>query len=864
LIGINPNFGTMKEVKFWMAFILLLFVKVTYGQGRVLGYPEVFVGPLDPFDQNRYETFIKGEGIRDKVKNRAWWVVVDRDSVKAYNKPGPGGIIQTSLKFGSAFYVLKEEEDWVELVDATVDKTEVKRVKSHIGWVQKKDLLLWNEGLLNPRTKIHLKALLLNKFDDFKDIPCDKKELVNVYTSPRGVKQKDNLNIYKFYFVYKKEGTRYLLGETSQLSIYESSFLLGWVDKGRVADWNTRIALEPNFTQEGYNERKSNPSLQVVGFGKATEAEDFGEGKIKQEKGDWRRDPVRVGQEVSPTDPKRFPGGFMRFPLLSVGGQDKSHLLPYFKSAVCDSVMLKVKCQDGKAVSVKPMSIGKHASIAKELESYRRASKYFNVFFVIEGSGAMSGFKNNINAAIDEVKSSINSNSVDPIIRFGALIYKDIGELKAVANTQSLVQLTKLNADQNSIKNWILRATFSNPNSNGEYPVQNYGLYKAIEAAEFPKYETNIIIVLGQKGDFAKDPLMRTQHLGKPYCVPNTKIQELIVKNDINLIAIQCIGGSTETDRAFAGNLRSVILESAKQHYNSIYFKKDLSPEIKESFVKLKYTPQSPTLDDPDETYDLMLALQNGTLKSSIFRAQGVVGAITSETFIKLLSSQGSAITKSAVTFSHTVESWSYGEVERNGFDPKLGATLVELYEKLSLDKNFTDEKYELYKPMYFNRQPQGARNPTFSFVLFWPQRDLLEYYTFLTKLLGEVSNLSNGQKRIKLQEAYCKLLDQFAGGAENGKDCTEYTIEEIVELIQGVKGEGIDFVSNSKCIKDKPLKCITDKNCTSDEEVEQLIYCFSRSKKILSNMLNNYENEEFVFSRGGEYFFWIKLTDIF
>jgi hypothetical protein len=852
----------MKVLKYWSPILLLLlFVGDAYGQKRALGYPKVFESPLDPFDQVKYESFIRGENIIDRNLNRAWWVVVDRDNVKAYDLPD-GNVFATTLQFGAGYYVIQEQDDWVELIDATVDKREIKKLRARIGWVRKNDLLLWNECLVNPRTKVELKALVLNKFDDFKDIPCDKKELVKIFTSPSGANSKDLLNINnKFYFVYKKEGTRYLIGETIGLSYYNPDFLLGWIDKGKAADWNTRIALEPNFTEEGYNERKNNPAFQVYGFSDAPSAEDFGQGKIGVDKADWSRDPVRPGQEVAKSDPKRFPGGYMRFPLLSVGGQTKKSVLPYFKSAVLDEVLLKVKCVDGKTVSVKPMPIGKHVSIAKELERYQRASKYFNVFFVVEGSKAMSGFKENIISAIDEVKSTIYSNSDKPVIRFGALVYKDVTELKSGASPQTLVKLAKLTADQQSIKDWVRGAAFSNPGGSGEYPVQNYGLYKAIEAAEFPKYETNIIIILGQKGDFAKDRLMRKQHEGKSYYVPNATIEDLIVKNDINVFAVQCIGGTSETDRSFALNLRTIILESAKKHYNNLYLKNNSNPEVKESFAKLNYYPKPPAMDDPDEAKDPLLILENGTIHASIFRAPGISGNITQETFFKLLQSQCATITKTAVMFANEVDKWNYNEIDKNGFNPRLNEVLVELYDDIKLDDSFTDEKYELVKPMYFARQPQGAKYPTFSFVTFWSEGELTKYYTFLEKLLIDVSNLSAGQKRIKLQELYCKLLDEFAGG-ENGKDCTEYTIEEIIELILGVKGEGLDF--ESKCIKDKTLKCLVDTKCTTDDEVEQLIYCFTGTKKVLYRMLNNYENEEFVYSRGGEYYFWIKLTDLF
>lgn len=532
--------------------LILAFCPMQLVGQMVLGYPEAYKRPPNPYGDKKDSTFINGEHLNEMDTKVGWWVVVDHDEAQSFTSAG-GGTFKTKLKFGIAYYVLNEKDDWVELVDALVDGRRIVRLKEKIGWVQKKYLLLWNHSLINPVTKRNQKAILINKYEYFLDNVCGKNELANAYTSPSGEKMIEDLKISRFYFVYKKEGERYLLGLLSRLSYIDNTILLGWVNKEQIAFWNTIVALEPNFTDEAYNERKSNSALEVFGFSSAFEAEAYNKGEIDANNYIWSRDPVRPNTDVSRTDFKRFPADFMRFPLLSVGSQgENGKILPYFKSAVIDNVFLKVKCLDDKAVAI---------SVAGEKEE---------------------GF--------------------------------------------------------------------------------------------------------------------------------NLKIFEL----DIDTI--------------------------------------------------------------------------------------------------------------------------NHGDYE---FD-----------------------RFELYTEVYFSRKPLAAKYPTFSYVSFWPEGDLRSYYYFLEKLVADLNNTkSYRQKRKKLKDAYCKMLEEFGGGYK-GKDCADYNLKEILELILGVKDLGLDL--DSEKWPNKPISCLLNSDCIRDEDIKTLMQGFVDSKSNLGRLLKDVYTEEFNFMRGGEYFFWIKLTDMF
>ncbi len=830
-----------------------------HGQKNVLGYPRAYTRPLNPYENSSIASFTSANTQKDKDTNNGWWVVVDRDDVKAYSKPNSSSTVVATLRFGRALYVTEAENGYAYLIDAIVDRTQVKELKGKIGWVKMENLLLWKESLLNPRTKIHLKALLLNKFSDFGSVPCDKKELVKVYTDPRGQSMKKTVNIYRFYFVYKIEGSRYLLAETPQLGYYDTETrILGWVDKDRIAEWNTRIALEPNFTEAGFNERKGNSDLEITGFKDQFVAEKFSESGAKEDVV-WQRDPVSESKvNLSKSDGKRFRGDYMRFPLLSVGEQKGSQkTLPYYKSAVCDEVLVKVKCLDGKIMQVSKVPLNVAEDAKDFLEKFQAAGENFNIFFMVEASADLKSYKEQIASLPDEIEGIIRGLNNKAKIRYGALTYKDIGESNSV---ESLVKFSELSADKSKFERFIRNADFSNANSNGDYPVQNYAISKTLEVANFPQYHTNLLFVIGKRGDYSHDKVLRKQYATSLANKDIAKLSSAINNSNVNLMAIQCVGGDSEPDKSFARNIRGLMLESARKNFNLKFDTDRIDARAKSAFQKVGFEIKSPEMEDPDESYEPMLKLENGKLKGSVFRVLADGAAISLEDFTQFATNMTQTVAEANLELYRELEKWKYGEIEpTKGYTPIMAEILVDLYKDTDLPDgtDWSEEKFELYNETYFAKKPSKAKQPSFSFVLFWPQADLVAYKSSLDKLVTNMGNGSAADRRRNLKDAYCKLLEEFTGG-EHKKDCTEYTVEEIFQIIQGVQAEGVTF-----SLSNKTIDCILDERCTTDREVEEMIKRFVRINSDLEELTNGAYNE-FVFNRGGESFFWIKVEDVY
>lgn len=853
----------MKQLAILLTGFILFFLFPVHAQ-RVLGYPEVFKKPLDPFDDNTYGSFIKKASTEDKDRKIGWWVVVDRDNVPVYQTEN-GNPTSKQLKFGSAYYVVEESDNWVKLVDALVNEVRIVRTREEIGWVKKENLLLWNKSLVNPRTKIHLKALLLNKFEEVRNIPCDKQDLVKVYKSPTGNDLMEDLNIYRFYFVYKKEGSRLLLGQLSGLSYVDNSILLGWVDKERVADWNTRVALEPNFTQAGYDERKANPKFRIAGFANAFDAEEFAKGEGNPEV-KWTRDPVIPGTDVTKNDPKRFSGGFMRFPLLNIGGGVKNQVLPYFSSAVCDNVALKIQCVDGRAVKVIKVPVEKQVALNEGVEELLKASKRFNVVYVIEGTGAMYGFKESIASSVDAIKSAIiaasgNSDAEKPSVQFGAVIYKDVPEHADSKSPWNSLQTLRMTENMNKVKDFIRTSTYSNPKSNGNYPAQNFGINEAVKLANFKKDETNILIVVGSKGDFAKtDPAMRALYDGKAFSVTNEDLSSALSKKNVGVLALQVVGGKSSSDESFVSNMRSIILETARKQYNGLRQSIQKNTSLRETFTAINYNPVSPQMPDPNaSTNPGLFELEHGIVPCGLFKSTSG-DMLSSATFNDLVSGLAIKTTKFVVSNAAQIKKWSSSGIGFTGFNPNLADKIADIYEETGME-NLQFERYELYTQTYFARKPNGAQYPSFSYVLFWPESDLRNFHSFLERILIEMGDKNSVEKRKMLKEVYCRMLDEFAA-EKIKKDCSEYSPDDVIQLINGLYGSGI--VLEQKCPVNKPIECLENPRCMSEEEVDTLYRCWFDTKKRLGALLRDYDKDEFAFSRGGEYFFWTKLSDIF
>ncbi len=845
-----------------MLRIILLLVVCTvcsvfvHGQRKVHGYPEAYKLPRNPYETGRAADFISPQTWSDVDRKRSWWVVPDREHVGAYTEPSNEANKMRELEWGKSYYVTETKGDWLYLVDAVVDRLTVKIVREKLGWVKASELLLWNEGLINPRTRIHMKCLLLNRYDNINNISCDDDELVQVYLSPTGGAPRDSSKIYSFYFVYKIEGNKYLLGDAPQLRRTNSaSNLLGWVDRERLEEWNTRIALEPNFTEAGYQERKNDPEYQIVGFDNQYYAEDFANTGLRIPKRViWSRDPVRAEEEeLSPQDPKRFRSEKMRYPLLSVSTGNET--LPYYRSAICDSVIVKKGCDErtGKVIVSQIPSI-EAINADGFLKKYKNAANNFDVFFAIEGGEDMQQYRETLLSIAEALRVVILDLQDGAKIRFGALTYGDVASGRTA---DQLIAFTELAGDIGQFSRFIQNAKLSNYNTNGDLPIQNYGLAKAMQVANFSPFNTNILINVGIKGDFSYNLLRKKAMSGTELLPDPVDMSNTINERNVNLFGIQVQGGQTEGIKHFARNLRGLMLESARKNYNANLAPDKLDERVKVVMERYDMELSAPGMDDPDAVSREVLVLRDGSLHGSIHRMTTAGRARTPQAVAGQITQEVAGVVAENIDLAVKLDAYRAGTIPADGFTPRGIEIIGELYEEEDLSTDWAYEKFELYKPVFFPRQMKSAENPPFSYVLFWPASDLVNYSNILQKILVTAGDAASGEKRELLKDNYCKLLDEFTGG-DVRKACEEYTIEEVEQIIQGVENEGISFNSRNIRIGD-----ILDRKKISEVEIEDILRELDnvhvRLREILSGSF-----QEFSFERGNNQFFWIKVEDIY
>ena len=362
---------------------------------KVLNKPLKFERPISYKQgdgKNDYE-LLKGER-----GDEPWIVISDRDNNKTYVDRSEESSVKKVLSFGTAYRIIDEKDEWLK-IGSQVDPNEYVDKKGKIsvsdfGWIKKDKLLLWNNSLSDPITKIHLKGFLLNKAKNF-----NSKELKKVYyysspdlkdTSPKG-----ELDLYNFYFIYKIEyhegagNDRYLLGVDSKYNPYLSpDNLKGWVDQRRIDEWNTRLAITPNFEDDAFAERKSNSNLRVRGFDTYRQCKQLAEIDNTITKNLlWDSDPTILTDKtlLSRTDPKRYNKNIIRFPILKF--EPNSY---YYRSGV-------IATHGDGNISIQRAEI---------VDDIMKKEENINVFFLLDGSSeAVGKYKSQLKVLFENIQT---------------------------------------------------------------------------------------------------------------------------------------------------------------------------------------------------------------------------------------------------------------------------------------------------------------------------------------------------------------------------------------------------------------------------------------------------------------------------
>lgn len=835
---------------------LLIFVAVFtiltigHAQKKLEGKPIVYNSPKDFFDDeytNQLDELITKKHKRSKED--AWIVMSDRENNKAYTKPDVDSQVKSTIGFKEWFYVIDSNDEWVKLVKARKQGTlGIKAIQEEVGWVQKKNMLLWTNSLIDPLSLIHRKVFLLNKISDIDNVlKSDNKELVSIFKSPNGAKTIGNKTIYEFYFVYKRENGRLLVGKDSRWSTGTmESTIVGWVRDAKASKWNTRIALEPNFEEEAFMERKANKDLRVVGFSDPGGAMGFAKsGRMIEDKLLWDNDPITRNPSELASDGRRLRGEVVRFPLID----NKPN---FFKTGA----IAEVTTQSMIDLVKSEIDEVKWATITADVAENNNKREFFNVMFLIEGTRSMFDYKQAIMNAMDNLEVKLPD---EVKVKYGVAVYRDAPEKES----GKLFELLPLTQDKKAAVNFLDQIEFDNWKDLDDWTAVRYGLLKTLENGGFSPQESNVIIALGNYGDYKNDTgrSIAAEELQDETLVERDDILSYLDQLNMHMVSIQCVSDRSREGVSFNKFMRTMMLEaSQRQHSDYVQLKEyfpgfavanpsmadlldggnDIDVENGPSFGRLIKAPFSNSIKGLD--------VENYIMESTKLIYDDV------DKFVDGMSS----LTESGNSLDQSTGTWSPAiarEVFRLLNKSKKGAGYSE--EDL---KKIVNEKYHLYKEIYVAKKVPGAKEQALSFVLFMPYEDLVSYIDNLERLSSAYDS-SPDKQRDALMATFTELLKQFTGNDNlSKKEVEKFSSAELAARMQGVKKEGLEFGSRMTF----DIGDIRNEKKMPDDKLARLIEEILDKTKELRNIKDKGRKYEFCYPTSNNVYFWVPVEYTF
>ncbi len=818
---------------------ILISGNVIYGQEfrSVLGFPNKFSKPID-LQGEEMESYVKSAS-GPKSGSKPWRVICDREGLDTYSEPSPSSIKKKKLTFKDWYYVADEKGNYLQLVkmngspDNNLNIPKGSFVED-FGWVEKSKLLLWPCGLRSARTDIYLKSLILYTEEAADKVIRFNNKGVQFRSGPSASHPSaGDISLYDFYFILKKENGFYLLGRESEMenfSFYKSE-IVGWVEQNVQADWNTRLALEQNFTQAAFDERKQRPSLQFVAYPdeiSATNQAISGSGNMNRIL--TKDDPVIAPRNtLAKSDNKRFIGTKLRMPVLRC----EEH---FYTTGILGSMG-----KDNRNNECAPCKAA--------YDEISQFSNNYDILILIEGTTSMRTYKEAIKNAIGNLKRELTDV---PNKRFAIAFYRNVN-----VKGKSSIEVTELTPDIEDLIKKIDEAVFTQDTYDG-YSTLFSALSKSAAKVGFKNNSTNIIYVIGQNPDFREDPNLRLN------CIDNNcdawirtdKLVDQLSNLRAHLIFIQPNLPKNAVNNDLAEQCVDLMLEVSKSNFQSYIKTNEL----------LKIKDENPSIDESSTEY----AIHGGSTKN-IFYTSGSSSQMAPYEFVnymrasfKDIKTNLNRVAKALEKSMEDGDQLDESDVEGSGFSVgALQDRLSMILQKAGMEaseenlKKLTDRKVNLYVQAYVPKRIYGASNDLCSPVLFFPEKELGEYLNDLRSLVTLV-NEPDDVLRTKLKEALLSLYKKYSGDNKIGNDVTlnDFRAKLVGECFK-FENENHNFVLNK-----------IDNPRVKTETLRSFLNELEKKYRKLENLTKN-AGYEFKFkTKGGNLgrnqYYWIPFEDTF
>lgn len=478
----------------------------------------------------------KSFGQRTAVSNKKHWTAFsDRSNNLLYTAPGASNPTCGSLDFNEEVRIAKIDRGFALVYVEDEPNIAFPRISNRAktakrGWISLKNLLLWHTCPTNEYG-IYNKALLCVNLDQ---LGTKNFELGKLYTNPTNKTSFETLTSeMDFYFIMKREGSMVLLAWSHTLDGGTSDKVLrGWVSEKTYVAWNQRTCVEPTW------EKKDVQSIAGKRFVV------YGEQNLKTPAVEYE-----FNTEAKAREPYiyRMNPAMYRFPILSTIDDPKKGLIYKCSSFATPDGDGPIDMQ----VMEDTPDVGKYTS--KMLQDMTN----IDIAIVIDGTKSMEPYFPAVKQAIKDAEKYFEADKFK--IRVGLVIYRDYsdGEKGAVE------YLPFTNSKNPKLAEWL--------DSGGTYGVRSnrsdrtleealyLGIDTALEKLNFNKDHSNLLFVVGDCGNDAKDTrFSRDALVGK------------LADKQVNIIGFQVRNGGEEAYSTFNSQLRRLMRDAVTQKYNAL------------------------------------------------------------------------------------------------------------------------------------------------------------------------------------------------------------------------------------------------------------------------------------------------------
>jgi hypothetical protein len=776
-----------------------LFLAIVFLSCSITAYSQSFIGKSPMRSPSDYEKpkFSTQTGKSNSSRN-VWAVWADRDGITSSNGK--------QLDFTHRFIVVEENADKIHIVDenGSYNSSTDEFISEPIdyGWVPKSSMLLWSTAMYSDRTNFRVKAMTIITPSLMKDelarIKSEGKKM-NFFSNPETTIENNNeLPLFEIFYVFKKEGTRLLLGRRDDISKGNAGYyLMGWVDESKVQLWETRQALEPDWDKIASEERRQN-KIPAALFETSSKALNYGN------TGDTTRNFWSGDRFESQYDPY-----WKRLPVLS----QTDNLI---ETAVVTDLVNKT----GKTVNSE--SLRKLQVLQSDLREKRRN---INIVFVIEGTENMAPYFKAVQMSLRN--STRTLYNADNRFKFGAVVYRDYDNpsYDKCYNTIPLIN----NSDLFGAR--LLACYTSDPACSNNTPSKGLylGLDKAKNLFSGKEKESNIIILIGQVADRS----------GNGRITRNDVIPGLI-KNRINLLAVQVNHGKDQPFEDFLGELPDMILKCSMQ----------LVEEQEKTYGNQKALAASVKPRWNNETSEdiVISSLENSPLTGGlqyVSAGKSISMTKTSKIIEKMIIDINERTNTLIRTVDNLVNSITVIDpTEMGTYSPAVKLFLKDAgysNEQIAL---LTQKNYQFLLKAYTSFEVQKLKNPIYKSDIFLDAKELNDLIVTLTKIY--TSGLTGYQRRQGFRDT---LNDEMITNyGVKGNEIKRKSFSEIMNLITGLP-------SPNAILKNYTFNDIPDINRFPDTEFDQILGIIKDKCELLTKIAGN---KQFYFMSNDRPYYWI------